>query len=49
MTKEYLSQDGAHECAVCKEEFKEDEEAHQIPCKHIFHKDCILPWLTKVL
>ena len=48
MTKEFISQEGVQECSVCKEEFKEGEEAHQIPCKHVFHKDCIMPWLTKV-
>lgn len=39
-----LSSDEA-QCAVCKESFEMGEMVKQLPCKHIFHKDCILPWL----
>ncbi|XVE92941.1 hypothetical protein REPUB_Repub01dG0147200 [Reevesia pubescens] len=34
-----------NQCAVCMDEFKEGTEAKQMPCKHLYHKDCILPWL----
>lgn len=33
------------DCAVCKDEFNEGDEAMKMPCKHIFHPDCIKPWL----
>ena len=33
------------QCAVCKDDFKLDEMVKQMPCKHMYHRNCILPWL----
>lgn len=32
-------------CAICKDEFSLKEKANQLPCSHLYHGDCILPWL----
>ncbi|KAK7410493.1 hypothetical protein VNO78_01313 [Psophocarpus tetragonolobus] len=38
---------GTLECAVCINEFEEDETLRLIPkCNHVFHADCIDAWLA---
>lgn len=36
----------AENCAVCIENFKVKDVVRTLPCKHIFHRLCIDPWLV---
>ncbi|KAI5445422.1 hypothetical protein KIW84_013600, partial [Lathyrus oleraceus] len=40
-----LDPNGVVLCAVCKDAISVDEEAKQLPCDHLYHADCITPWL----
>ncbi|CAN8270292.1 unnamed protein product [Cochlearia groenlandica] len=44
VTDEMLKSD-MNQCAVCMDEFEEGVDVKQMPCKHVFHQDCLLPWL----
>ncbi|CAF0986316.1 unnamed protein product [Adineta ricciae] len=33
------------QCAICMDDFKENDEAKRLPCSHHFHEDCISRWL----
>ena len=34
-------------CPICFDDFKEGEIASILPCYHIFHRQCIDPWIKK--
>uniref|UniRef100_A0A146MDJ9 RING-type E3 ubiquitin transferase n=1 Tax=Lygus hesperus TaxID=30085 RepID=A0A146MDJ9_LYGHE len=33
------------QCSVCWEDFKIDEQVRKLPCEHVYHENCIIPWL----
>ncbi|XP_047316500.1 E3 ubiquitin-protein ligase SGR9, amyloplastic-like [Impatiens glandulifera] len=39
--------EGGRECVVCKEEMGKGRDVCKLPCGHLFHWICILPWLKK--
>lgn len=45
ITQRHLNTD-AH-CPVCKDKFELGSKARQMPCDHIYHNDCIVPWLVE--
>jgi hypothetical protein len=40
--------DGRTDCAICQEQLHLNEEVKGLPCKHLYHKECIVPWLQMV-
>ncbi|XP_029999679.1 E3 ubiquitin-protein ligase RNF181 isoform X1 [Sphaeramia orbicularis] len=43
----YFSRSSSLTCPVCLLEFEEPEVVQEMPCEHLFHSGCILPWLGK--
>ena len=39
------NEDDAASCAVCLEDYASGERARELPCRHMFHSQCIVPWL----
>ena len=38
---------GGGECVICKEEMRVGRDVCELPCQHLFHWMCLLPWLRK--
>ena len=47
--KDHLVREGEDEgqCPICLKNMEEEDIINELPCKHKFHKECILPWLQK--
>ncbi|KYN37450.1 hypothetical protein ALC56_08163, partial [Trachymyrmex septentrionalis] len=35
------------QCSICLKQFETGKKAKLMPCEHIFHPECILPWLEE--
>ncbi|XP_068663537.1 E3 ubiquitin-protein ligase AIP2-like [Aristolochia californica] len=48
VTQEILGRLGKEtECAVCRENLVIDDKMQELPCKHLFHPNCLKPWLDE--
>ncbi|KAJ3155502.1 hypothetical protein HDU89_006465 [Geranomyces variabilis] len=46
-TLEECKENDPLECSICLEDFAEGDVLRILPCKHVYHKDCVDKWLTE--
>lgn len=46
INEEHVKHDGGLVCAICKDVLSVGTEVNQLPCFHLYHPCCILPWLS---
>ena len=34
-------------CPICQYDVKNKEVVKRLPCSHIYHSECIIPWLKR--
>jgi len=34
-------------CSTCQEDYDAEQTMVSLPCRHVFHEDCIVPWLRR--
>jgi len=44
ITENHVKEDNS--CTICMQPWTIGEEVKELPCLHVFHYDCIVPWLT---
>ena len=45
ITKEKEADEDGKNCAICLEEFEPRQMVMLTPCNHMFHEECIVPWV----
>lgn len=45
--KEICTLNADNSCSVCKDDYELNQSLTKLPCNHVFHDDCILPWLKE--
>ncbi|GAA5986467.1 hypothetical protein JCM10908_003765 [Rhodotorula pacifica] len=45
INQQVLDMDSITTCGVCLDAFQLEDAAVALPCKHLYHEDCLVPWL----
>lgn len=36
------------QCPICMATYQAEDDLHELPCEHVFHVTCIVPWMEQV-